>query len=117
MRRPVRIAVTGAAGSIANNLLFKIASGEMMGKDQPVILQLIEVPQAMEALRGIAMELEDCAFPLLAGVVHTIGQRRDPQAGPPEGPRVRGAHATTASAPRRSWIQPRSGTSSGCGSK
>jgi len=68
MRRPVRIAVTGAAGSIANNLLFKIASGEMMGKDQPVILQLIEVPQAMEALRGIAMELEDCAYPLL----HTI---------------------------------------------
>jgi malate dehydrogenase len=68
MRRPVRIAITGAAGSIANNLLFKIASGEMMGKDQPVILQLIEVPQAMEALRGIAMELEDCAYSLL----HTI---------------------------------------------
>ncbi|MBY4677187.1 malate dehydrogenase [Marinobacterium arenosum] len=68
MRRPVRIAITGAAGSIANNLLFKIASGEMMGRDQPVILQLIEVPQAMEALRGIAMELEDCAYPLL----HTI---------------------------------------------
>jgi len=68
MRRPVRIAVTGAAGSISNSLLFKIASGEMMGLDQPVILQLIEMPQAMEALRGIAMELEDCAYPLL----HTI---------------------------------------------
>ncbi|MFC6673803.1 malate dehydrogenase [Marinobacterium aestuariivivens] len=68
MRRPVRIAITGAAGSIASNLLFKIAAGEMMGKDQPVILQLIEVPQAIEALRGIAMELEDCAYPLL----HTI---------------------------------------------
>ncbi|WP_027856075.1 malate dehydrogenase [Marinobacterium jannaschii] len=68
MRRPVRIAVTGAAGSIANNLLFKIASGEMFGKDQPVILQLVEMPQAMEALRGIAMELEDCAYSLL----HTI---------------------------------------------
>ncbi|NVK43684.1 MAG: malate dehydrogenase [Oceanospirillaceae bacterium] len=68
MRRPVRIAITGAAGSISSNLLFKIAAGEMMGKDQPVILQLIEMPQAMEALRGIAMELEDCAYPLL----HTI---------------------------------------------
>ncbi|WP_151705332.1 malate dehydrogenase [Nitrincola alkalilacustris] len=68
MRRPIRIAVTGAAGAISNNLLFKIASGEMMGFDQPVIMQLIEVPGRMEALRGIAMELEDCAFPLL----HTI---------------------------------------------
>lgn len=68
MRRPVKIAVTGAAGAISNNLLFKIASGEMMGTDQPVILQLIEMPERMEALRGIAMELEDCAYPLL----HTI---------------------------------------------
>lgn len=68
MRRPVRIAVTGAAGAISNNLLFKIASGEMFGKDQPVILQLIEMPDRMEALRGLAMELEDCAYPLL----HTI---------------------------------------------
>jgi len=68
MRRPVRIAITGAAGSIANNLLFKIASGEMMGLDQPVILHLIEVPQAMEAVRGIAMELEDCAYPLLHSI-------------------------------------------------
>lgn len=68
MRRPVRIAVTGAAGAISYNLLFKIAAGEMMGKDQPVILQLIEIPDAMNSLRGVAMELEDCAYPLL----HTI---------------------------------------------
>ena len=68
MRRPIRIAVTGAAGSIASHLVFKIAAGEMFGKDQPVILQLIEIPQAMDALLGLAMELEDCAFPLL----HTI---------------------------------------------
>jgi malate dehydrogenase len=68
MRRPIRIAVTGAAGSIASHLVFKIAAGEMFGKDQPVILQLIEVPQAMDYLLGLAMELEDCAFPLL----HTI---------------------------------------------
>ncbi|MDC0661421.1 malate dehydrogenase [Marinobacter sp. SS21] len=68
MKRPVRIAITGAAGSVSYSLLFKIATGEMIGPDQPVILQLIEVPGAMDALRGIAMELEDCAFPLL----HTI---------------------------------------------
>lgn len=68
MRRPVRIAVTGAAGAISYSLLFKIAAGEMMGKDQPVILQLIELPHAMDSLRGVAMELEDCAYPLL----HTI---------------------------------------------
>lgn len=68
MRRPVRIAVTGAAGAIAYSLLFKIAAGEMMGKDQPVILQLIEIPEAIESLRGVAMELEDCAYPLL----HTV---------------------------------------------
>lgn len=68
MKKPVRIAVTGAAGSIANSLLFKIAVGEMLGADQPVILQLIEVSQAMQALKGVAMELEDCAYPLL----HTI---------------------------------------------
>lgn len=68
MRRPVRVAVTGAAGAISYSLLFKIAAGEMMGKDQPVILQLIELPHAMNALRGVAMELMDCAYPLL----HTI---------------------------------------------
>ncbi|WP_372985919.1 malate dehydrogenase [Marinobacter sp.] len=68
MKRPVRIAITGAAGSISHSLLFKIATGEMIGQDQPVILQLIEMPQAMEPLRGIAMELEDCAFPLLHSI-------------------------------------------------
>lgn len=68
MRRPVRVAVTGAAGAISYSLLFKIAAGEMMGNDQPVILQLIELPDAMDSLRGVAMELMDCAYPLL----HTI---------------------------------------------
>ena len=69
-KKPVRVAVTGAAGQIGYALLFRIASGEMLGKDQPVILQLLEVPvdQAQEALKGVMMELEDCAFPLLAGM-------------------------------------------------
>jgi len=64
----VRVTVTGAAGNIAYSLLFKIAAGEMLGDDQPIILQLVEIPQAMGALRGVAMELEDCAFPLLQQV-------------------------------------------------
>ncbi len=69
-KSPVRVAVTGAAGQIGYALLFRIASGEMLGKDQPVILQLLEVPvdKAQEALKGVMMELEDCAFPLLAGM-------------------------------------------------
>ncbi len=69
-KTPVRVAVTGAAGQIGYALLFRIASGEMLGKDQPVILQLLEVPveKAQEALKGVMMELEDCAFPLLAGM-------------------------------------------------
>jgi len=70
-KSPVRVAVTGAAGQIGYSLLFRIASGEMLGKDQPVILQLLEVTPALNALKGVAMELEDCAFPLLAGVVQT----------------------------------------------
>jgi malate dehydrogenase len=70
-KTPVRVAVTGAAGQIGYSLLFRIASGEMLGKDQPVILQLLEIPQALNAVRGVVMELEDCAFPLLAGVVAT----------------------------------------------
>ena len=67
---PVRVAVTGAAGQIGYALLFRIASGEMLGKDQPVILQLLEIPdeKAQKALKGVMMELEDCAFPLLAGM-------------------------------------------------
>ncbi|HYP84788.1 malate dehydrogenase [Variovorax sp.] len=70
-KKPVRVAVTGAAGQIGYALLFRIASGEMLGKDQPVILQLLEIPdeKAQKALKGVIMELEDCAFPLLAGVV------------------------------------------------
>ena len=68
MKAPVRVAVTGAAGQIGYSLLFRIASGDMLGKDQPVILQLLEITPALEALRGVIMELEDCAFPLLAGV-------------------------------------------------
>jgi malate dehydrogenase len=73
MKKPVRVAVTGAAGQIGYSLLFRIASGEMLGRDQPVILQLLELPmeKAQAALKGVIMELEDCAFPLLAGVVGT----------------------------------------------
>ena len=71
MKEPVRVAVTGAAGQIGYSLLFRIASGEMLGKDQPVILQLLEITPAMDALRGVVMELEDCAFPLVQGLVPT----------------------------------------------
>ena len=73
MKAPVRVAVTGAAGQIGYALLFRIASGEMLGKDQPVILQMLELPmeKAQAALRGVMMELDDCAFPLLAGMVGT----------------------------------------------
>jgi malate dehydrogenase len=69
-KKPVRVAVTGAAGQIGYALLFRIASGEMLGKDQPVILQLLEIPdeKAQKALKGVMMELDDCAFPLLAGM-------------------------------------------------
>jgi len=70
MTNPVRVAVTGAAGQIGYSLLFRIASGEMLGKDQPVILQLLEIPdeKAQKALKGVMMEVDDCAFPLLAGM-------------------------------------------------
>ena len=71
MKAPVRVAVTGAAGQISYSLLFRIASGDMLGKDQPVILQLLEITPAMEALKGVIMELEDGAFPLVAGIVGT----------------------------------------------
>ncbi len=69
MKAPVRVAITGAAGQISYSLLFRIASGDMLGKDQPVILQLLEITPAMNALKGVAMELEDCAFPLLQTIV------------------------------------------------
>jgi malate dehydrogenase len=70
-KAPVRVAVTGAAGQIGYSLLFRVASGEMLGADQPVILQMLEIPdeKAQKALKGVMMELDDCAFPLLAGMV------------------------------------------------
>ncbi len=70
MKKPVRVAVTGAAGQIGYALLFRIAAGEMLGKDQPVVLQLLEIPdeKAQKALKGVIMEIEDCAFPLVAGI-------------------------------------------------
>ena len=73
MKTPIRVAVTGAAGQIGYSLLFRIASGAMFGPDQPVILQLIEAPfeKALKALEGVAMELDDCAFPLLKGIIQT----------------------------------------------
>ncbi len=69
MKQPVRVAVTGAAGQISYSLLFRIASGQLLGDDQPVILHMLEITPAMEALKGVAMELEDCAFPLLQDMV------------------------------------------------
>lgn len=71
MKTPVRVAITGAAGQISYSIIFRIASGDMLGKDQPLILQLLEIPPAMDALKGVVMELNDCAFPLVAGVVPT----------------------------------------------
>jgi len=71
MKPPVRVAVTGAAGQIGYALLFRIAAGDMLGPDQPVILHLLEITPALPALNGVVMELDDCAFPLLAGVVAT----------------------------------------------
>jgi len=77
MTKPIRVAVTGAAGQIGYSLVFSIAAGDMLGPEQPVILQLVELPQAMQMLDGVAMELDDCAFPLLSG----IEVADDPRAG------------------------------------
>ena len=71
MKEPVRVTITGAAGQIGYALLFRVASGAMLGPDQPVILQLLEITPALGALKGVVMELDDCAFPLLAGTVET----------------------------------------------
>lgn len=71
MKAPIRIAITGAAGQIGYSLIFRIASGDMLGMEQPVILQLLDVPQAQQTLRGVAMELEDCVFPMLQQVIIT----------------------------------------------
>lgn len=71
MKSPVRVAVTGAAGQIGYSLLFRIAHGDMLGADQPIILQLLDLPHGMTALNGVVMELQDCAFPLLHGIIAT----------------------------------------------
>ena len=71
MKKPVKVAVTGAAGQIAYSLIFRIASGDFLGKDQPVILQLLDIPDSLEKLKGTVMEIEDCAFPTVAGIVAT----------------------------------------------
>ena len=71
MKQPVRVTITGAAGQVGYSFVFRVAAGNMLGADQPVILQLLEIPQLMKALEGVVMELNDCAFPLLAGVVAT----------------------------------------------
>jgi malate dehydrogenase len=71
MKQPVHVAVTGGAGQIAYSLIFRIASGEMLGADQPVILHLLEIPAALGALKGVVMELDDCAYPLLQDIVMT----------------------------------------------
>jgi malate dehydrogenase len=78
MKAPIRVAVTGAAGQIGYSLLFRIAAGEMLGSDQPVVLQMLEIPleKAQKALQGVMMEMEDCAFPLLAGMVGTDDPRK-----------------------------------------
>ncbi|HEX2420985.1 MAG TPA: malate dehydrogenase, partial [Acidimicrobiia bacterium] len=77
MKDPLRVTVTGAAGQIGYALVFRIAAGDMLGPEQPVILQMLEVPSVLPALDGVLMELEDCAFPLLAGTVKTD----DPEVG------------------------------------
>jgi malate dehydrogenase len=71
MNKAIRVAVTGAAGQIGYSLLFRIASGELLGCNQPIFLQLLEIPPALPALKGVVMELDDCAFPLLQGIVQT----------------------------------------------
>ncbi|HZP12470.1 MAG TPA: malate dehydrogenase, partial [Nevskiaceae bacterium] len=79
MKKPVKVAITGAAGQIAYSLIFRVADGSMLGPDQPVILQLLEVPvpEVLEKLKGTVMEVDDCAFPLVAGVeIHS-----DPMSG------------------------------------
>jgi malate dehydrogenase len=71
MKQPVRVAITGSAGQIAYSLIFRVASGEMLGADQPIILHLLEIPAALSALKGVAMEIEDCAYPLLQDIIIT----------------------------------------------
>src|SRR5262245_50179507 len=75
-KTPVRVAITGAAGQIGYSLLYRVAHGDLLGPDQPIILQLLEITPALGALQGVAMELDDCAFPLLADVVQTDDANR-----------------------------------------
>lgn len=75
MKAPIRIAITGAAGQIGYSLLFRIAHGDMLGPEQPIILQLLDIPQAQQTLKGVAMELEDCVFPMLQQVITTDDPR------------------------------------------
>ncbi|MFA5372124.1 MAG: malate dehydrogenase [Sideroxydans sp.] len=75
MKAPIRVAITGAAGQIGYNMLFRIASGDMLGREQPIILQLLDIPPAQQVLRGVAMELEDCVFPMLQQVITTDDPR------------------------------------------
>jgi len=74
MKTPVRVAITGAAGQICYSLLFRIASGDMLGKDQPVILQLLEITPALGVLEAVKMELNDCAFPLVKDIIVIQGR-------------------------------------------
>lgn len=93
MKAPIRVAITGAAGQIGYYMLFRIASGEMLGREQPIILQLLDIPQAQQMLRGVAMELEDCVFPMLQQVITTDDQRvafRDAEVAMLVGARPRG---------------------------
>ncbi|GAB1232515.1 malate dehydrogenase [Ferrigenium sp. UT5] len=75
MKAPIRVAITGAAGQIGYNMLFRIANGDMLGREQPIILQLLDIPPAQQVLRGVAMELEDCVFPMLQQVITTDDPR------------------------------------------
>jgi len=75
MKAPIRVTITGAAGQIGYNMLFRIANGDMLGREQPIILQLLDIPAAQQVLRGVAMELEDCAFPMLQQIITTDDAR------------------------------------------
>ncbi len=105
MKAPVRVAVTGAAGQIGYALLFRIAAGDMLGPDQPVILHLLEITPALPALQGVVMELNDCAFPTLAGVVATDDAQR----------RVQGCRLRPAG--RRAAARPGHGAQGSAGSQ
>ena len=93
MKAPIRVAITGAAGQIGYNMLFRIANGDMLGHEQPIILQLLDIPPAQQVLRGVAMELEDCVFPMLQQVITTDDPRiafRDAEVAVLVGARPRG---------------------------